>query len=136
MKSVAIYDDKCNVCTVFGTFGRIKSLGYSTKPAKKLMTAQFGKDYGFTLMLFTSNKAYWGSAAAAEITKQSYSSFLGTVFNGLIHFIYPFVVSTMNIVLHRKTLPEPPKFKHKKLPHHGSMKLTKAAAVELKKYTS
>ena len=133
MNSVVIYDDNCKVCTAFGTFGRnLMPLGYSTGAAKRLMKAQFGKDYGFILMVFTPQKVYWGSSAAAEVTKLGYSSFLGTVFNGLIHFIYPFVVSTLNIVLRRKTLPEPPKFRHKKLPDKGSMKLTKKAVEELK----
>ena len=132
MKSIAIFDDKCNVCTAFGTLGhQVISLGYSTKPAKKLMSAQFGKDYGFALMLFTSKNVYWGSDAAAQITKISYSSLLGTFFNKFIHLIYPFVVSTLNIILRRKTLPKPPKFKGKNLPEQGKIKLTKRALNEV-----
>ena len=128
MKSIVIYDDNCSACTVFGTFGHnIIPLGYSTKKAKELMKAQFGKDYGFALMIFTPNNVSWGSFAAAEITRKGYNKFIGRIFDGLIHFIYPFVVGFLNIVLNRKRLPEAPKFKNKKLPKNGKILITKNA---------
>ncbi|MBI2664430.1 hypothetical protein HYX10_03760 [Candidatus Woesearchaeota archaeon] len=130
MAGIVVYDDKCSACTAFGTWGRLKGIGYSTKAAKKLMAAQFGEDYGFALMLFTDKKVYWGSAAAAEITRQSYSSFIGRTFNLLIHAVYPPFLAALTFILRRKTLPHPPRFRHKKLPESGSMLLTVKARKE------
>lgn len=137
MKPVVVYDDNCPACTSFGTWGRnIIALGYSTPKAKRLMQAQFGKDYGFALMIFTATKVYWGSSAAAEVTRQGYSAFFGHFFNGFIHFTYLFVVASLNFILRRKTLPTAPSFKSKKLPDSGSMPLTAKASEELAKVSS
>ena len=133
MKSIVIYDDKCSVCTAFGTLGRqVIPLGYSTGQAKKLMAAQFGKNYGFALMVFTPDKVFWGAEAAAEITRKGYNSFIG-FFNDFIHFIYPFVVGSLNTILHRERLPEAPKCMSKKLADKGSMILTAKAYSEFNK---
>ena len=133
MKAIVIYDDKCPVCTAFGTFGRnITPIGYNTKQAKKLMVAQFGKDYGFALMIFTPNKVSWGGEAAAEITKTAYNSFIGKNFKSLIYLVYPLVAGILNITLRRRT-PEPPKFKGKRLPEKGNLPLTNKARAEFKK---
>lgn len=134
MKSIVIFDDKCNACTAFGTWGKnVSSLGYSSKKAKQLMQAQFGKDYGFALMLFTKNEVYWGAHAASEVTKVAYSSSIGTIFRAVIHGIYPLVIETLNIVLRRQTLPRAPTFNHKKLKKSGSMTMTKKAKEEFNK---
>ena len=128
MKPIVIFDDRCSVCTAFGSWGRnVVPLGYTTKPAKRLMKAQFGKDYGFILMLFVEDKVYWGDLAAAEITKTAYSKAMGTLFRRVIRTVYPWIVSLLNVLLRRKLLPHPPKFKGKRLPGAGSMPLTKKA---------
>ena len=128
MKPIVIFDDKCGPCTAFGTWGKhVIPLGYNTEPAKKLMKAQFGKDYGFALMLFEGNKVYWGNQAASEVTKIAYSKVLGTLFRRVIHAVYPLVLGTLNVVLRRKLLPHSPKFKGKRLPTTGSVPLTKNA---------
>ena len=128
MKPIIIFDDRCSVCTAFGSWGRnVIPLGYTTKPAKRLMNAQFGKDYGFILMLFVEDKVYWGDLAAAEITKIAYSKAIGTLFRRVIRIVYPLVVSLLNVLLRRKLLPHPPKFKGKRLPKAGSMPLTRKA---------
>ena len=133
MKPIVIFDDRCGICTVFGTWGKnVVPLGYNTKPAKRLMKAQFGKDYGFAFMLFEGNKVYWGKQAAAEATKIAYSKTLGTLFRRVIHAVYPVVVGYLNVALRRKILPHPPKFKGKRLPATGSVPLTKKALETLK----
>lgn len=132
MTAVAIYDDKCRACTSFSSLGRgITPLGYSTDEAKKLMTAQFGNDYGFILMLFTDDTVYWGKDAAAEISATGYTK----VIRGVTHFFYPAAVKLMNVLLRRQRLPEAPKFKHKQLPPTGKMLLNKRAAALVKKIT-
>jgi len=134
MKPIVIYDDKCKVCTAFGHQGRnMIALGYSTSRAKKLMRAQFGKDYGFVLMLFTSEKVYWGSTATSEIVRLGYSSFLQSIFKGIIPAAHRATVTILNVIYRRKTLPHPPKFHSKKLPESGSMELTKKAKYEFSK---
>ena len=133
MKSIVIFDDKCHICTAFGSWGRnVVPLGYTTKPAKRLMKAQFGKDYGFILMLFVEDRVYWGKQAAAEATKIAYSKTLGTLFRRVIHAVYPFMVGYLNVALRRKILPHPPKFKGKRLPATGSVPLTEKALKTLK----
>ena len=128
MKPIVIYDDKCSTCTAFGTWGKnILPLGYSTGKAKELMTSQFGKDYGFVLMIFTDKKVFWGAAASEEIIRQGYSSILANIFSGLIHAVHPLIVRSLNFILRRKTLPHPPSFKHKKLSQSGNLALTKSA---------
>ena len=133
MKPIIIFDDRCSVCTAFGSWGRnVISLGYTTKPAKRLMKAQFGKDYGFILMLFVEDKVYWGDLAAAEITKIAYSKAMGTLFRRVIRIVYPLIVSLLNVLLRRKILPHPPKFKGKRLPVTGNVPLTEKALKTLK----
>ena len=128
MKPIVIFDDRCNVCTAFGTWGKnIFPLGYSTTYAKKLMKAQFGKDHGFTLMLFLENKVYWGNHASSEITRIAYSKKIGTSFRSVIRVVYPWIVSSLNVLLRRKVLPHPPKFKDKELLKGGSTPLTEKA---------
>ena len=133
MKPIIIFDDRCSVCTAFGSWGRnVISLGYTTKPAKRLMKAQFGKDYGFILMLFVEDKVYWGDLAAAEITKIAYSKAMGTLFRRVIRIVYPLIVSLLNVLLRRKLLPHPPKFRGKRLAKAGSVPLTEKALKTLK----
>ena len=133
MKPIVIFDDRCSVCTAFGSWGRnVIPLGYTTKPAKRLMKAQFGREHGFILMLFVENKVYWGDLAAAEITKTAYSKAIGTLFRRVIRIVYPWIVSLLNVILRRKLLPHPPKFKGKKLPATGSVPLTEKALKTLK----
>ena len=128
MKSILIFDDRCKVCTAFGTWGKgIIPLGYTTEPAKKLMKAQFGKDYGFALMFFSEEKAYWGSDAAVEVMKVAYSKKIGTWFRRLIYASYPWATDVLNVVSQRKILPHPPKFKGERLPESGIIPLTKNA---------
>ena len=91
------------------------------------MKAQFGKDYGFILMLFVEDKVYWGDLAAAEITKIAYSRAMGTLFRRVIRTVYPWIVSLLNVLLRRKLLPHPPRFKGKRLPATGSVPLTRKA---------
>ncbi|MBI2137740.1 hypothetical protein HYU12_04445 [Candidatus Woesearchaeota archaeon] len=125
MKAIAVYDDKCRVCTAFSSFGRnILPLGYSTESARQLMRAQFGRDYGFVLMLFTRNKVYWGSEAAAMIAASGYSL---SRLSGVVHRIYPLIVAVLNVLLRRKTLPHPPRLGKKSLLPDGNMRLTPAA---------
>ena len=133
MKPIVIFDDKCGPCTAFGTWGKnVIPLGYNTEPAKKLMKAQFGKDYGFALILFEGNKVYWGNEAASEATKIAYSKTLGTMFRRVIHAVYPIVIGCLNVLLRRKILPHPPKFKGKRLPATGSVPLTEKALKTLR----
>lgn len=135
MKGISIYDDKCAACTAFGRHRAALAFGYSTRAAKRLMEAQFGRDYGFTLMLFTQNRVYWGSDAAAELSKVGFSPF-GGLYNALAHSLYPLVVKLLSLLLKRKTLPRPPAFRHKRLPPSGSMALTKKAKKELERISA
>lgn len=128
MKAIAIYDDKCRVCTAFGSFGKgVVPLGHSTRQARELMTAQFGKSYGFSIMLFTPDKVSWGSEATAEITRKGYSAFVGKTLRKAIHLTYPLIVSLLTVILRRKKKPGAPSFKGRKLPPKGTMPLTPEA---------
>ena len=128
MKAIVIYDDKCRVCTAFGSLGKgVIPLGHSTKQARKLMRAQFGKDYGFSIMAFTPGHVSWGAEATAEITRKGYSAFIGKTFRKAIHLAYPLIVQTLTIILRRKKKPQPPAFKGRKLPPKGTMLLTEEA---------
>lgn len=130
MKYVAVFDDKCDVCNLYvsgGKRGKIIPIGYSTADAKKLMRAQFKKNYGFTLMLFKDKEVLWGTAAAEELSRIAYSSWL----KNIMHLFYPFIVASLNIILRRKTLPSPPSIRGKKLPASGGMPLTKEASEQL-----
>lgn len=125
-KAILVFDDKCGPCTVFAGSGkksRVISLGYSNPKAQKLMMAQFGKDYGFTLMLFTDQNAYWGPMAAKETVRLAYASSLRNV----MYYAYPYLVRFLNIVLRRKRLPSAPIIAGKELPQGGMLPITEAA---------
>lgn len=135
MKAVLIFDDKCGVCSIFASSGfkkKVAPLGYSTKDAKRLMRAQFKRNYGFTLMMFTHDKVHWGPAAAKEMSRTEYIAWL----SDMVHFIYPFIVGTLNILLRRKTPPFPPTISGRHLPVSGSMRITKAAYKEFNRIIS
>ncbi len=130
MKSIIIYDDKCEVCNFFGngvSDRRMIPLGHSTSPAQKLLRAKFGEDYGFDLMYFNYHRVSWGSEAAADIARDGYISFIGNFFNWLIYLVYPLFYRFIKIILRNKRPSQSPKFNNQTLPKRGHLKLTDEA---------
>src|SRR3989344_6379527 len=116
MEAILIFDNKCKECQIFasgGKRGKIIPLGYTTPEAKKLMKAQFKKNYGFTLMLFTKNEVFWGPSAAKETVRVAYASRL----QNIMYHVYPFLVKFLNVRHKRTLLPSPPSMGGKKLPN-------------------
>lgn len=136
-KSILVFDDKCGPCTIFAGSGkrnRIISMGWASGEAQKLMIAQFGKDYGFTLMLFTEQNVYWGPMAAKETVRLAYASLL----DDIMYRAYPYLVGFLNVVLQRKRLPSAPIIEGKELAQGGVVPIVQSAYNEylalVKKY--
>ena len=100
---ILIYDSKCIYCRSFkglleslDTEKKLKFWSYYSGMARKLLKAQFGEEYGFTLYLFTDQKVYM----AKEAVNGSFKA-LG-IFAFKAYLLYPAVAHIVSLLTNRQ----------------------------------
>ncbi len=102
--NVLIYDGQCAYCRGFARLVRMLDvrqrfalLPFASESAQRLLRAQFGEDFGFSMFLFEEDSVSWGREAAQRIVRK-----LGLPGARLAFWLYPLIVATVSRVTGRE----------------------------------